>query len=391
MSQTPSLESLLIQQTQPQIYAAALQIAQTLGLPVSSWQAGDPTRSLYYLESQILAALEQVVVGYIQSGFLDYASGTWLQILAQQVFGVTVPAATYAETSVTLTNSGGAVYILEAGDLTFRNSTTGATYHNTSGGTLPAIVGSTPGTLSVTVTADQAGSAGSASAGEIDALVTTLLGVTVTNPAAAVGVDQQDDSVTRQQCRNKLGSLSPNGPASAYSYVAQNSTLTGIQTVTRSRVYPDSDTGDVQIYVAGPSGGVSSGDVAAVQSAIEKWATPLCITPTVSSANNVTVNVTYTLWVYQSINQTSSQIQASVQTALENLFAARPIGGDIIPPATTGAMYVSLIESAIRNVVDPQAFRVSVSAPSSDTALGNGDVPVLGTVMATVTFVPDPQ
>src|SRR6185437_772471 len=299
--------------------------------------------------------------------------------------------ATYAETSVTLTNSGGAVYILEAGDLTFRNSTTGATYHNTSGGTLPAIVGSTPGTLSVTVTADQAGSAGSASAGEIDALVTTLLGVTVTNPAAAVGVDQQDDSVTRQQCRNKLGSLSPNGPASAYSYVAQNSTLTGIQTVTRSRVYPDSDTGDVQIYVAGPSGGVSSGDVAAVQSAIEKWATPLCITPTVSSANNVTVNVTYTLWVYQSINQTSSQIQASVQTALENLFAARPIGGDIIPPATTGAMYVSLIESAIRNVVDPQAFCVSVSAPSSDTALGNGDVPVLGTVMATVTFVPDPQ
>lgn len=391
----PSLESLLIQEDKATIYAGFLQIAQTLGLPVTAWQAGDPTRSLGYLEATLLETLENVVVGYIMSGFLDYAAQDaentgnpiWLNILAQQVFGVTVPSATYATTTETLTNSGGAIYTIEPGDLTFSNPTTGAMYHNTTGGTLNGA----SSTLNVTIVADVAGSAGSASAGEISALVTTLLGVTCTNAAAAVGVDQQAPSVTVQQCRNKLGSLSPNGPAAAYSYVALNSALTGIQTVTRCRVYPDSDTGDVQIYVAGPGGAVGGSDVTAVQNAIQQWATPLCITPTVSNVNNVTVPVTYTIWVYQSVNQTSSQVQTAIQTALETMFANRPIGGDIIPPASTGSLYLSLIQATIENVYPNQTFRVTVSLPSGDTSLGNGDCPVLGTITPTVNFVPDPQ
>lgn len=393
----PSLESLLIQQDKATIYAAFLQLATTLGLPVTSWQAGDPTRSLGWLEATILETLENVVVGYIKSGFLDYAAADaeatgnpiWLNIVAQQVFGVTVPSATYAETDVTLTNTGGGIFTIEPGDLTFKNSTTGATYHNTTGGTLTG-VGTSGATLDVTVTADEPGSGSSAAANEIDALVTTLNGVTCTNAAAAVGIDQQDPSVTVQQCRDKLGSLSPNGPASAYSYVARNSALTGIQTVTRARVYPDSDTGDVLLYVAGPSGAVGGSDVTAVQNAITTYATPLCITPTVDSANNVTVAVTYTIWIYKSVNQTSAQIEAAILTALETMFSNRPIGGDIIPPATTGALYVSLIESTIRNVFPDQTFRVVVSLPSGDTALGNGDVPVLGTVTPTVNIISDP-
>lgn len=382
---SPSLADLLIQQTKAVILSAGLSIAQTIGLPVTSWQAGDPSRALLNLEATILEALENVVVGFIQSGFLDYATAEWLVILAQQVFNVTVPTATFAETSVTLTNSSGGIYIIEPGDLTFKDSTTGQTYHNTTGGTLAA-----SGTLSLDVTADTAGSIGSAGAGEIDALVTTLLGVTCTNPIAAVGIDQQDDSVTRQQCRDKLGSLSPNGPASAYSYVARNSALTGIQTITRARPYPDSDTGDVLLYLATASGAPNPGDVTAVADAINVWALPLTITPTVLAANNVTVPVTYTIWIYKSVNQTSTQVQTAIQTALENLFADKNIGGDIIPPAATGAFYLSDIEGAIAAVF-PQIFRVSISAPSGDTALANGDVAVLGTMTPTINFVSDPS
>ncbi len=214
----PSLESLLIQEDTATIYAGFLQLATTLGLPVTSWQAGDTTRSLGYLEATLLNTLENVVVGYIQAGFLDYAAQLaestgnpiWLNILAQQVYGVNVPTASYATTSLTLTNSGGGIYTVEPGDLTFSDSSTGATYHNTTGGTLTGT--GTPGaTLSVTVVADQAGSGSSAGATDIDTLVTSLLGVTCSNPAAAVGIDQQDPSVTVQQCRDKLGSLSPNG------------------------------------------------------------------------------------------------------------------------------------------------------------------------------------
>ena len=387
MPATPdTLATLLLQDDQPTIYAAALQIATDLGLPVTSWQPGDPTRSLFQLEAKYLEMLETIVVGYIGSGFLDYATGEWLGILAQQMFNVTVPPATFAETTVVLTNAGGGVYDFEPGDLTFSNSTSGVTFRNTTGGHLAA----TPGTLTLTVVADVAGAASTSGAGEIDTLVTTLLGVTCTNPTAAVGTDMQSAATTIQQCRNKLSSLSPNGPAGAYSFVALNPALTGILTVTQARVYPTSDTGDVLIYVAGPSGAVSGGDVTAVQNAINQWSTPLCITPTVVSANPVAVPVTYTLWLYQSVNQTTSQIQAAVLTALEALFAAEHIGGDIIPPAATGYFYQSVIEAAIGSAFPGKTFRVSLSLPSGDTSLANGDAPQLGTVTATVNLIPDP-
>jgi len=381
------LATLLIQETKTAIYNTAIGVAEALGLPVSSWQAGDPTRSLYHLEAEILAKLEEVVVGFIQSGFLDYATGDWLKVNAEQVYDVTVPAATAASTDVVLTNTGGGFYEIEAGDLVLKNSTSGATYRNTTGGTL----NSGPGTeLTITVVAEELGSAGSAAAGEIDTLVTGLLGVTCTNALAAVGVDEQDEAVTRQQCRDKLGPLSPNGPKEAYAYVARSEDHGGTSAITRVRVYDDSDTGDVTVYLAGPSGAVSEADRALAENAILDWATPICITPTVVSAANVTVTVTYQLWVYKSVNKTADDIKEDVEDALEQMFADRPIGGDILEGESTGKLYTSMIESTIRSLY-PQAFRVSLTSPSSDTALTNGQVAVVAvSPSSTVTLVPDP-
>ncbi len=380
---TTSLASLLVQQTKTQIYEYALSIATDLGLPVTSWQAGDPTRSLYHLESELLATLETVVVGFISSGFLDFATGTWLKIRAEQNYGVTVPGATFASTDVVVTNTTGAVYEFEANDLTFKSTTSGKTYRNTTGGTLAAL-----GTLTVSVAAEEAGSDSSAGAGEIDDFVVAPVGLTCTNPLAAVGIDEQSEATTRQQCRDKLGALSPNGPKEAYSYVARNSELTGTSAVTRVRVYSDSATGDVTVYLAGPSGGVAEPDRALVEDAIATWATPLCITATVLAASNVPAAVTYSLWIYRSCNKTTAEVELAVQNALEDLFAGRPIGGDIItsPP---GALYLSMIESAIRATF-PQVFRVTLSLPAADVSLTAGQVATLGTVTPTVTFVNDP-
>jgi hypothetical protein len=370
------LESLLVQHTKAEIYETALGLARALGLPVSTWQAGDPTRSLYHLEAQELASLEELVAGYISSGFLDYATGMWLKILAEQVFGVEVSEATYATTTITLTNTGGGLYEVDVNEYTFKNSTTGKTYHNTTSG----IIASGPGTtLDLTVVADEAGTDSNAAAGEIDEIISGPLGVTCTNDEAAVATDEPDEDTIRQQCRDKLGALSPNGPREAYSYVARNSALTGTTAVTRVRVY-------VTIYLAGSSGGVAEPDRALVESALATWATPVCITPTVLAATNVSVAVTYQLWIYSTVNKTSAEIEEEVEEALEALFASRPIGGDIIPPAVTGSLYRSLIESTIRSLYD-DAFRVTVSAPSGDTALTNGQVATLGTVTPTVTLV----
>jgi hypothetical protein len=384
-----SLATLLIQETKAKIYETAINVAIAIGLPVSSWQPGDPTRSLFHLESELLASLEENVAGFIASGFLDYATGDWLKILADQVYGVTVPEATAAAGDVVLTNTGGGVYTIDAGDLTFKNTASGKTYRNTSGGTLAAQVGITPGTLTVSVTADEPGSDSSAGEDEIDDLVTTLLGVTCTNPDAIVGIDEQSEDTTRQQCRDRLGRLSPNGPREAYADVARDSELTGTSSITRVRAYGESTTGAVTVYLAGPSGAVSAGDRTLVETAILQWATPLCITPQVLSVTSVSVAVTYELWIYKSVNKTAAEVADEIETALEQMFATRPIGGDIVAPAVTGKLYRSLIESTIRSTF-PQAFRVTLAAPASDTSLTNGEVASLGAVNATINLVVDP-
>lgn len=387
---TVSLATLLIQQTKAEIYDYIIGIARALNLPVTSWQAGDPTRATMHAQSEALAYREDMSAGYIGSGFLDHAEGDWLTIQADQQFGVTRTVATDAGTDVDLSNASGGVYTYAVGDITFRNSTTGKTYRNTSGGTLAAKVGSTNGTLTVSVEADEAGSDSSAGAGEIDEMVTVSTGVTCTNPLAAVGVDEEDDATLRARCRARRARATPNGPRDAYTDVALDPILTGTTAITRARSYGDSDTGDVLVYLAGPSGAVAEVDRALVELAILENATPLCITPTVTSCTAVTVAVTYELWVYKRSNATAAEVATAVETELEAKFAALPIGGDIIAPATTGSLYQSLIASTIRETYPDDAFRVLVTSPAGDTALTNSQVAALGTVTATVNLVSNP-
>ena len=383
---TISLASLLLSETRAAIYNYALGIATGIGLPVTSWQVGDPTRSLYHVLSAKLEAFESNVSGYIKSGFLDHATGVWLKVLAEQVYGVAVPPATYAETTVVLTNASTNLYIIDAGDLTFASSVTGKTYRNTTGGTL-AVGPAT--TLSVTVVADEAGSASSAGAAEITRLVTALDGVTCTNATAAVGIDEQDESVTIQQCKDMQDATSPDGARGAYAYFARNPDYGGTSAITRVRTYGDSTAGVVTIYFAGPSGGSSAADVALAELAIVTWCLPLCITLVAAAATNVTIAVTYELWLYKSCNKTVAEVRTAVSTALGVLFSARPIGGDVVAPATTGKIYQSDILATIVKAI-PEGFRASVTVPSGDTALTNGQVAVLGTVTGTIHLEDDP-
>ena len=378
-----SLASLLIQETKAQIYARGLALAAGLGLTTTSWSTGDPTRSLYHFVSEILATLEPNVVGFVKSGFLEHAEGDWLTILAAQLYGVTRVEATYASGIVRLANGGGGLYVIAPGDVNVKASGSGKTYTNVDGGTLASGSGNT---LDLTFVADEPGSESSAGATEINTMVTTLLGVTCSNPSAVVGVDAEEDGPLRERCRAKLGTLSASGPRDAYDFVVRDPEKTGSTEITRSRTVDDSVTGDVTTYVAGASGAVSGAAVTAAQAAVETWAAPLCITPTVSNCSSVTIAVTYSLWLYTSVGETVATIEAAVEAALEAMFAARPIGGDIIAPATTGKIYKTLIESTIRSVYPDHAFRVSVSAPAGDTSLGLNEVAELGVVTKTVSL-----
>lgn len=377
-----ALDSLISMATKSELYAIALEIAEGVGVEVTAWQTGNPTRSLYHFLSEVLSRVEDIVVKYIKAGFLDYATGEWLILRAYDVYRVVAIEATFATMTGTLTNTGGSLFEIEsAGDVTVKCTATEKTYHNTSTGTLSPL-----GTLELDFVADESGSDSSAEVGEIDDLVTTMLAVTFANTTAAVGLDLESDDSIRERCRAKLGALSPNGPADAYDYVARTPELGGSTEVTRTRIVKATGTGEVTGYLAGPSGGVSGSVVTQVQTAWDRWAVPDCVTATPEAASNVTVPVTYELWIYSTVSQSESAVQDAVAAALETMFAARPVGGDVIEP-DPGALYHSLIEATIKAAFPGDVFRVDVTVPAGNTVLDIGEVAVLGSINPTVNFV----
>lgn len=359
---TLSVAALFSVETAASLLSKGLEYAKAVGLPVTSWRAGDPTRSLYHFVAQILGSLESTVSAYIKAGFLSSATGDWLTILAEEVYGVVRIEATASTPTATLSNTGGGYYDIGEGDLTFSASATGATFHNTSAGVL------TPGgTLTLTLVADAEGADGTVAIDEVDTLVTTVLGVSITGSTASVGVDQQSDESLREQCLASLGAISPDGPREAYEYVVRNPELTGSEEITRASASADSVTGTVTVYAASASGTVSGGAITAAQDAIDRWATPLTVTATVAQAPIISVPVSVTVSGTSIPASASDDCQDAVVAALAGLIGPQPL---------TTARLIALVYSTL---LAGGATDVSVSlvAPAADIDLAEGEVPTL--------------
>lgn len=374
------LNELLTTATEDEIFAKHMEVAEAVDLPTTTWQEGDPELALFAANAERIAVADQQVDGYGRAGFLDYATGDWLKLLAEQVYSYTPREATYATATVTFTNGGGGEYVLEAGDLTVKNSATGVTYHTTEGGTIPPL-----GTLDLDVVCDVAGSDGSCDAGDIDEMVTTLMGVTCASTTDAVGIDGETDADIRAGCRASLGRLSTAGPWDGYASVALDNTLTGATTVTRCRVYDESTTGDVTVYVASATGESSGADVTLVQNAILLWATPLCITPAVYAATESEIAISYTAQVYLTCGYTESECEALIAAKLAELFAVIPIGGD-----SGNKVYQSAIAGAIYAAIPGFIHMVKMTTPATDTVLTSFQVAKLGTITHDVVLVAAP-
>ncbi len=364
------------------LYQKLIDILESLGVSTSTWKPGDPTRETLYAVATILAAKETLQTSVIKAGFLELAEKKWLSNKGKSDYDVPREEATYAECNFVFTSTAALSYVIDAEDITLRNSSTGATYRNVAAGTLTA-----GGTLTLLIRAEVAGSSSSAGIGEIDEIVTSMPNVTGANSTVAVGVDEESDEDYLDRCRDKLASLSAAGPAEIYDFVARTSALNGGANITQTKVIADNVDGTVTVYLAGPSGVVSGGDVALVQAGFDTYAEPLTIESTAVSCTTLTQNVTYTLWVKAAIGLTSGEIQDAVEAALQQAIAARPIGGDIIPPALVGYVYQGWIQATIIEAVAPHGFRAVVSTPATDVAPTVGQKVVLGTVVGTINII----
>jgi uncharacterized phage protein gp47/JayE len=397
----PSLAMLLVQESAETAYKRLLSFAQTFGLNTEAWAVGDPTRSTFSAVASLLATLEPGLAGAIAGGFLGLARKDFLTMLTHYNYNTDRIEAEAATCTVRLSNAKGGVFDFDPGDVTVKNSTTGATFRNTSGGHL----GSGPGmTLDLDFEAEIAGADGSSDIGDIDTMVTVYTGVTCSNTTTAIGRDEEEDGPLATRASLKFESVSPNGPKGAYVYFATTPSLNGGANVNRARAYGNTTDGTVPIFVASPSGAALTADVDLVRDTILAKCTPLAITPSVTSASAVAIDITATIYVYSSINMSESEIRALVNAALDDLFARLDIGGDVIPPnvpgTDNGIVARSLIESTILSslvtldgngaVVARHGISCSVTLPASDTSITPSQVPTKGTPTITVNQVTPP-
>lgn len=385
-----SIDDLTTPLTPDQVKTKIYEVLAGVGVSTTSWKPGAVVRTMIAAVAIIIAAYSRLASALARSGFLDTATGPWLTLLAKYVYGVERQEATFAPGEVTLVNAGGGVYALDPDDLVVSNPTTGKSYRNTE----PIALGAMS-TLTVPIRAVEAGASSTSTPGTITVLETTLAGVTCTNDEAVVGLDEELDPALRIRCYEKLGSLSPNGPWDAYAFAARSAvTVGGVPVgVTRVRTRKDGY-GNVTVYVATASGGIAgdaddpSTDLGAVNENIQQKAAPLAVTANTESAVEVSVSVTYQVWLYTTTGLTAAQVAQAIADNLTVFFAAQPIGGNVIG-VDVGKIFRDAIITAIGATpsIKDARFRVTLASPASDVELAVNEVAVLGTITPTVTLM----
>lgn len=356
---TISIADLLTPVTADQQLDTFLSVLETLNIPARSWRAGGVGRTILRVLARTYAGFSSAMVTALGFGFLETAEGGWLVLLAFYVYGVTAIAATFASGKLTLTNTGGGVYTYGPREATFLNPVSKVTYVNTAGFTLNAVT-----TLTIDIEATVAGSIGSATPGTISALVTTMLGVTVSNGLSVIGLDAESDPDLRTRCLDKLASRSVRGPRNAYSWAVKSATLIDGTPVNINRVSvsASSSTGQVTVYCASPSGVPSADDLTAAATSIESNARPDGVTVTTLAVTEVAYTHGITIWAQTTPGVAASDVQTAAEKAIAAFIAAYPIGG--LKQADTGArgLFGSGIASIIGSASPAKVFSVENSA-----------------------------
>lgn len=363
------------------IYAVLAQV----GVNTTNWKPGAVTRTIIAIFSVVFAAFTVWTASIARGGFLTLATGAWLKLCARYTYGVDALEATFATGPLRVTNNGGGVYNFAAGDLIVTNTVTGRTFRNLSAFDLDAMA-----ELSVTIIASESGSASTSEIGDVNVITApAITGVLVTNLTRLVGRDAESDPELTTRAQESLGALSPMGPWDAYSYAVKTATRDGVTTlgITRVRVIKDGY-GNVNVVVATPDGSVSTEDAAIAETAVAANAEPQCINATVTPATPVFITPTYEAWIYNTTGLTLDQATQTIRDALVDFMKLQPIGGNVIPPATTGFVFKDSMQAAIKSSI-PQCVKVVVSG--GDVELTLIEVPVLSTITPTIHFIATPE
>lgn len=166
------------------IFQFGLSVYQSQGFPVQSWQPGGVERTRLLAFSTMLAdVVGNYIPTYTGAGFLDYATGLWLQLTAQELYNLIYNSAGFTQGNILLTcASGVAGQTAPAGSLYATFAASGLRYYNLN----PIVIPAGPGNVSGLFQAEFAGAkyADPSNSGALSLSVGPIPGVTLTNPAS---------------------------------------------------------------------------------------------------------------------------------------------------------------------------------------------------------------
>ena len=367
-----------------------------LGFPVAL-QPGSPIAAVLtllvgFLDDDII---NPIVLPALRAQFGDSASGDWLTLLAAALWRRPRIEQQAGTMTVVLENRGsftGSLPIVRV-----KSSVTGKTYTAPAGsGSLVAWTGdSAYPTVTVTVTADQAGSSSNAQPGDVAiypvALTAGPVNVFAQSNTACLGTDDEGDPQLLARGRAAVAELSIAGPVKGLVGLALDPTgsfqrrlltppwtIPYVPAIARVRVV-NTGNATAAVYLAsssGPAAGTSSTpgtDVYNVAVAVRLFGGAAGITYTIAPASAHTIALgTITLAVDSASNVTAAEAVAAAQTALAAFFAVLPIGGSRKVAGGTGYVYAD----KVRGVLEAPSYVVEADMTYADTALAVGDVAV---------------
>ena len=300
---------------------------------VQSWEDGTVPSALIETEAGAIANFELARREELHSGLNEWATGDALTEHSRQVYGNERRDGKRTIMRLLLTDGGAGPFTFDPSSTSFSVGKGGLLYDGIPNPTLAPGVSSQltlplNGSVHVYVSAAKEGIAYNVAVGRVDTFARGVLpGVSVSNPSDALtapgtvpGADPEGDGSLKPRNRAQWGTLGTGSPRPAYEKWARDSDV-AITRVETFRNIDLLDPGTVTVLIAGDAGALPPAVVLTAQNAIAAGQiggvripeTARCV---VSSAVNVTIPVTGTVYVPGEYNTTAFQTKvfANVRT-----------------------------------------------------------------------------
>lgn len=175
---TYTFSQLITAQTVSDLFDALIAKLQADDFPTTDWLEGGPERTFLEMYAQVFYDnFSATQVSVAEGGLVDFATGNWLSLLAEQAYSLLRDVATATVGNCTFTDGAATgPHNISAGQF-WVESSSGYKFTNTSAFVIPG-----GGSISAAVQAEAVGSAYNVAGSSITTLLTPIPGVTVNNP-----------------------------------------------------------------------------------------------------------------------------------------------------------------------------------------------------------------